>query len=123
MKVEIEAFNTFVYPDILVFCGERKSSGKLTGSLNNPTVVIEILSDSTENKDRKSKFRYYRSLPSFKEYILVDQYKPLIESFYRESDTKWDIRTIQGIHETVKLNSLGISIPLEDIYDGVAFKK
>jgi len=122
MKVEVKAYNAYVYPDIFVFCGHHTNSGKVKDAIGNPKVIIEVLSDSTESKDRNSKFMYYRSLPSFEEYIMVNQKSATVETFYRESNTKWDIRTIQGLSEHVAIRSLNVSLAMGDIYEGIVFK-
>ncbi|MFK7899565.1 MAG: Uma2 family endonuclease [Cyclobacteriaceae bacterium] len=121
VKVEVEQFNAYVYPDVFVVCDSYKSSGKMEHVIANPKLIVEVLSDSTQERDKTEKFMYYRSLNSFQEYILVSQKSPIVELFYKESETKWDIRTFQGLDSVIDVKSLGIKISLEDIYEGIDF--
>ncbi|MEO0474226.1 MAG: Uma2 family endonuclease, partial [Bacteroidota bacterium] len=75
-KIRVDSGNRFVYPDALVVCGEIESSQYDPNSITNPILVVEVLSDSTEKYDQGEKFRIYRNLPSFKEYVLIDQKRP-----------------------------------------------
>ena len=121
MKVEIKEYNSYVYPDILVFCGQHTNTGMIKDSISNPKLIVEVLSDSTELNDRKGKFSYYKSLPSFEEYILIRQKPALIDTYFRDENDMWVIGGVQKIEDNLHLRSLDISIPMEDIYEGVSF--
>jgi len=84
-------------------------------------VVIEVLSKTTEAYDRGRKFEFYRDVASMQEYVLVSQREPVIETFRRNGHGQWAIATERGLEASLKLESLNISIPLLDIYDGIAF--
>ena len=89
VRIFIESTDSFVYPDGMVICGPIETSEKDQNSVANPVLIIEVLSKSTESYDRGDKFHKYCSLPSFKEYVLIDQYKPVIDVLYRADSTYW----------------------------------
>jgi len=120
-KLHLAPHPKFVYPDAMVVCGDLKRSEWYAEAILNPVVIIEVLSTSTESYDRGDKFYFYRHIESLKEYILIDQYKPLIEKFTRESEL-WDIARITGMDNAFDIEFLGISISLELIYRNVAFE-
>ena len=107
---------------MLVVCGERKFHDKYSDVLLNPNVIIEVLSKSTEAFDRGEKFIRYRTwLPSLTNYILVSQDKPMIEHYRRQSDGEWVLSTLDGLGAALKIESIGCSLKLSDVYDGVQF--
>jgi len=120
MRVLVQGNNTYAYPDITVVCGEQRYSDTLADTLTNPTVLIEILSPSTAQYDRTVKFIKYRRLPSLREYVLVHQDARRIEHFVRYDDI-WVDGEAQGEAAALELASVGITLPLADIYDRVPF--
>jgi Uma2 family endonuclease len=112
----------YSYPDVLVVCGERQFHDKYRDVLLNPTAIIEVLSKSTESFDRGEKFIRYRTwLPTLTDYILVSQDKPMIEHYRRQSDGEWILSTLNGLDASLKIESIGCSLKLSDVYDGVQF--
>ena len=112
----------YSYPDVLVVCGERKFHDKYHDVLLNPNVIIEVLSKTTEAFDRGEKFIRYRTwLPSLTDYILVSQDKPVIEHFRRQPNDEWVLSTLDRLDETLRIESIGCSLKLSDVYDGVQF--
>jgi len=107
------------YPDVAVVCGKLALADEHQDAYTNPAVVVEVLSPSSENYDRGEKFRRYRTLASLKDYILVNQRSVLVEHFTREPDNKWSLRDYQSLDEELRLESIGISIPLALIYEDV----
>jgi Uma2 family endonuclease len=85
IKIWIEEKDLFTYPDVIVVCGEPEFYQDRDDTITNPIIIIEVLSDSTKNYDRIEKFEFYRTLPSFEEYILIDQYRVHVEHFCLES--------------------------------------
>lgn len=116
IKVFIETANSFVFPDGMVVCGEMEHPTHDANAITNPVLVIEVLSDSTANYDRGEKFRKYCSLPSFKEYVLIDQHQPIIDILYRAKKTTWEMNTIIGLDKSIYLKSIDAEIKMEDIY-------
>ena len=121
VKLHVLASNKFLYPDCMVICGKIKTSEKDENSVTNPSVIIEVLSESTENYDRGAKFHAYRSIKSVQEYILIDQYRASVEIFSKKGDL-WKIEQLQGMEKTLVITSLGISISMKDIYESIDFK-
>ncbi len=110
----------YTYPDLSVVCGEQQFTDTHGDTLVNPTVLFEILSPSTANYDRTVKFGQYRRLPSLREYILVHQDAPRVERFERYDDV-WATYECARLTDTLELSSLGISLPLSALYEGIAF--
>jgi Uma2 family endonuclease len=123
MKVWIKEKELFAYPDIIVVCGEPEFYPDRDDTIMNPLVIIEVLSDSTKNYDRIEKFEFYRTLPTFQEYILVDQYKIHIEHFYQESKGKWIFTEYNHIDDVLNFEKIDLKMSLKDIYYRVEFKK
>ncbi len=93
----------FSYPDLVVICSEPEYHDKHKDIVLNPQVIIEILSESTENFDRTSKFTRYRMFnPTLSDYILVSQDKPLVEHFIRQTDDSWKVFIYYGLKEVLK---------------------
>ena len=88
-KVYIADYDKSVYPDVSVYCNTPSFYKNRKSVLTNPTLVVEVLSDSTEAYDRGKKFTQYRSLPSFKEYVLINQYQAKVETWYKQEDRKF----------------------------------
>lgn len=119
LKVFIEAYNHGVFSDAMVICDEPEMYKNRNDIIVNPSLVVEVLSKSTESYDRGEKFLKYRSLPSFKEYVLISADKYLVESFYRESSSLWQMRTAIGLEAEIHLFSINKTIALKDIYENV----
>ena len=116
VKIHIEQANSFVYPDAMVICGEIQTYENDQHSVINPKLIIEVLSKSTESYDRGDKFHKYCSLESFCEYILIDQYKPVIDTLYRADTKYWKMLTTIGLDQSIYIHSLDCHIKMEDIY-------
>lgn len=120
-KVYIESENVGVYPDALVVCEEPEFWQGREDLVVNPLLVVEVLSRSTASFDKSGKFLLYEQLPSFREYVLVEQNYSRVESWFRTAEHSWD-KTVQGeIDGFIQLRSVGVSIPLAEIYEHVSF--
>lgn len=120
MAISISEYNRYVYPDISFVCGEDEYQDEKRIFLKNPTLIIEILSPTTRQLDRGEKFLWYRSLPSFKEYLLINSESVNVESWYKESDNLWRIQSANHLDQSIQLYALGQSLALADIYRRVA---
>ncbi len=115
---------SFSYPDLTIVCGEPQFTDAHVDTLTNPIVLVEILSPSTAQYDRAGKFGQYRRLPSLREYVLVHQDTGRVERFERHTDyneDNWSASEYNGLNAVLELVSVGVSVPLRDLYDGVAF--
>jgi Uma2 family endonuclease len=123
MRVRLATEDRYVYPDASVVCGEPKFDALDANqtTIINPKVVVEVLSESTEGYDRGPKFTAYRDLESLDEYVLVSQDRPLIETFLRQRDGTWSFAAWQGIEAVASLRSLGVQLPLAELYTGLTF--
>ena len=121
LKVHIQAADAFVYPDVSIVCGEVNFHENNQHTILNPTVIFEVLSESTERFDRGSKFRKYQTIPSLKEYVLVDQWELQIDIFRPSSDGKWEWEGFSGLESFAHLESLGIKLLLKNVYYRVEF--
>lgn len=109
----------YLYADVTVVCGEPVMADDHDDNLTNPAVIFEVLSPSTEKYDRRLKFQRYRSLDSLKDYILVNQKEVRIEQFTRRPDGIWTLRDYQCPDEELKIDSIGVAIPVSRIYERV----
>lgn len=116
LKVRSEEYNAFLYPDAFVICGEEQYYNDRKDIVTNPILIIEVLSESSAWYDQPEKFRKYRSIPSFKEYILIDQEQASIEGFYRETKDYWRIQSVRGLEDRLYLHSIDCTLALTDIY-------
>jgi Uma2 family endonuclease len=115
--------DTYTYPDIAVACSEPRFAEKYKNTLINPTVLIEVLSPSTEYHGRGLKFRRYRQLESLKEYVLVSQDLALVETYVRQPSGSWLLSEFSGIDAVATFESLDCKIPLTEIYHQVEFSE
>jgi Uma2 family endonuclease len=119
MRVHLPNFN-YVYPDIAIVCGERQLEDDQLDTLLNPTLIIEVLSPSTEQYDRGKKFERYRALESLQEYLLVSQEQAHIERYVRQ-EAGWLLTEAKGLEAVIELSSIGCTLALADVYDKIAF--
>lgn len=122
MKIYIPSVGTFVYPDAVVVCRQPEFYQGRRDIITNPLLIVEVLSPSTQGHDRGPKFFDYRSIPTFKEYLLVGQDRPHIVSFYREQEHTWAEREAEGLEVSLLLKSVGCELPLGKVFKGVNFE-
>ena len=116
MRVQVDPVASFTYPDVVVVCGEPRFRGDLAqDTLENPTLLFEILSPSTELIDRNRNLQQYLQLESLQGYFLVAQDKPLIEAYLLHGND-WLYREYAGADSTMVVESLGCRIPLRELY-------
>ncbi|MEM6376621.1 MAG: Uma2 family endonuclease [Bacteroidota bacterium] len=121
VKLHIAAMNKYVYPDAMVVCKELERSNEMVDAVTNPSIIVEVLFKSTESYDRGDKFYFYRQIPSFQVYILINQYQPQVEIYTRKSDL-WKIQRVFGLDQSFELPTLNISLNLSNLYEGINFK-
>lgn len=116
LKVHLKTINNYVYPDVMVVCDKFQYAKNRKDAIENPVLVIEVLSNSTGAYDRSAKFAKYRTLPSLREYVLVNQYVPKVESWYKVEENVWRISNAVGLESSIYLFSIDCTISLTDIY-------
>lgn len=119
LRIFIPEDLAFVYPDLAVICGQREVTSIDGLSVLNPVVVVEVLSPSTAAFDRTWKFQRYATLPSLKEYVLVEQTTAMVHVFLRTPENKWLLSGYYSLDKEVRLESLQFSVPMAYIYEGV----
>ncbi|MGC9528372.1 MAG: Uma2 family endonuclease [Limnospira sp.] len=123
VKVWIPRYRQYTYPDVMVIRGEPVYAGKGKTTVMNPSVVAEVLSKSTQNYDQGDKFKYYRSTPEMKEYILIDPKQFYVMQFVKNSVGQWVLTEYEGEDNLLKFDSVEFEIPFGDLYEGVDFTK
>ncbi len=118
LKLRVEAANAFFYPDVMVSCDPLDHAAELY--IEHPTLIAEVLSDSTAAFDRGDKFAAYRTLPSLEEYVLVDIPSRRVESFRRASDGEWLLHVYAPDTEACRFSSLDVSVPLAEVFEHLA---
>ncbi|MFM9886409.1 MAG: Uma2 family endonuclease [Burkholderiales bacterium] len=117
IKLEVAAANAYFYPDVMVTCDAADLKADL--AMHAPTLVVEVLSPSTASYDRGEKFRAYRQIESLREYTLIDPDKQMVDGFRREAGGRWVVLEFPT-DAAIQLSSLGIEIPWQAVFDGVA---
>ena len=121
LRIQIPANSLYTYPDISIICGEIESTDDKFDTAVNPAVIIEILSPSTRDYDKGSKFTLYRDIETLKEYILVDSTNISVEKFIRNADNSWQLTEYKLLTDVFSISTVDLKITLSDIYEGVKF--
>jgi Uma2 family endonuclease len=122
VKVWIPKYRKATYPDVMVIEGEPEQYDNRTDTLLNPRLIIEVLSKSTEDYDQGDKFKFYRSIPSLQEYLLISQYEIDIQHYTKTEGGFWIYRTYETLEETIALTSINTDISVASIYEGIVFE-
>ena len=121
LRVRVESANRDFYPDAAVVCGEERYETEKRTALVNPTLLVEVLSASTERFDRGKKFAFYRQIPSLREYVLVAQDRASVEVFRKGEGGRWTLfEPDEG--GAIELASVGAVLRLADVYENVDFE-
>ena len=124
MRVRIPRSPSYKYPDVTILCGKSQFEDTHKDTLLNPTVIIEVLSPSTEAYDRGTKFQEYRKIESLQEYILISQDKIWIEHYVRqEASPFWTFSDAGELDASLELTSVGCTLSLAEVYDKVEFEE
>lgn len=113
----------YTYPDVIVVCGAPCFDEKEGDTLLNPTVIVEVLSDSTKDYERGRKFEQYRALECCAEYLLIAQDKHHVEHYMRQPDGRWVLSETNRPEDAITLASIGCDLPLAEIYDKVGLSR
>jgi Uma2 family endonuclease len=118
-RLWIPGVEFYTYPDGMVIVDPVALKPGRSDTVTNPLLLVEVLSDSTEKYDRGDKFEAYRTLPSLQEYLLIDQHRPHLEQYVRQSDRQWLFIEHGGLEAQVALASVPVTLSLRDLYQGV----
>lgn len=121
MRMHIPENTLFTYPDISIYCGDPIEINEDT--VIHPTIIIEILSKTTRNYDRGTKFKLYRDIPTLKEYILIDTETIGVKSWRINAHNQWQPEEYKTLQEIMEIPSAGISLSMQDIYRGTRLAK
>lgn len=121
LRVRVDA-GRYAYPDVIVVCGRAELAPDGHDNLINPTTIVEVLSPSTEARDRGEKWSRYRQIPSLQQYVLVSQSRPWIEVFTRNGDV-WTYTDAQGLESSLHLEAIGVTLALGEVYGRVTFEE
>jgi Uma2 family endonuclease len=123
VRLWIPRYRQYTYPDVMVIQGQPVYTGTSTTTVMNPLLIAEVLSKSTRNYDQGNQFLYYRSIPEFKEYILVDQYQYHVMHYVKSDDSKWIFNEIEDESATLSLSTVEFQIQLNELYEQVNFSE
>jgi Uma2 family endonuclease len=119
MRVRVSATGLYTYPDVVVVCGERRFLDERRDTLLNPSLLVEVLSPSTEAFDRGRKFEHYRSIESLNEYLLVASDRVHVDLYTRQPDGRWLLTSASRLEDSLDLQSIGCRLALADLYEKV----
>jgi len=123
MRVKVTSTGLYTYPDVVVVCGEPQFEDEYVDTLLNPTLLVEVLSQSTERYDRIAKSSYYRTLDSLAEQLLVAQDEVRLEQYVKQANGQWLLFECSSLDKIVDLPSIGCTLALRDVYDKVSMDK
>jgi Uma2 family endonuclease len=123
MRIRVSTKGNYTYPDVSVVCGQPMFLDDKKDTLLNPTLIVEVLSPSTERYDRGAKFRHYQSIDFFRQYVLIVQDAPQIECYTRDDDGKWIYTVAIGLDSTIELTAIGCTLALKDVYENIVFEE
>lgn len=119
MRVQVEETGLYTYPDLVVVCGEPQFADRENDTLLNPTLIVEVLSPTTEDYDRGRKFAHYRTIPTLGTYVVIAQDRRWAEKAERQPSQTWLFTECRDLEATLELPAIGLVLPLADIYAGV----
>jgi Uma2 family endonuclease len=122
-RIQIETNTLFTYPDVSIICGDVITRNNDDYNVLNPTVIIEVLSHSTKNYDRGEKFKLYRSIPTLKEYVLVDSESIHVEIFRLNASRHWELEEFNDDAENIFIQAIDTSLSVEEICEGTQLLK
>lgn len=120
LRVKVPRTESYFYPDIVVVCGEPQAEDNIFDTLVNPTLIVEVLSASTETYDRDEKFTHYRQIDTLQEYILISQDSVEVVQYCRQ-EPEWVATKFRTLEDVMPLISIGCELPLRHIYRRVKF--
>lgn len=115
--------NLYAYPDVMVVSRPIARQTGRNDTITNPIMIAEVLSKSTKGYDRDEKFSAYRTIPTFQEYLLIDQYTPHVEQYSKTEAQKWIFSEYNGMESRIALESVAFEMSLAELYEGIEFER
>jgi len=116
MRVTTPSYDSYMYPDASIVCGDPQLEDDQFDTLLNPSVIFEILSPSTRSIDKGRKFFFYQQIPSLKEYIMIDSLKRFIQVARKQADDSWKFENMDETHTSLHIQTINFQLPLSEIY-------
>lgn len=113
--------NIYTYPDVMVMRKPPSLQAGRSDTVVDPILIVEILSKSTQGYDRGDKFEAYRTSEMFQEYVLIDQYRPYVDHYVKQSEDEWLLRSYSGLDASFTLSSVSVDVALAELYEAIAF--
>ncbi|MEG4458084.1 Uma2 family endonuclease [Microcoleus sp. N9_A1] len=123
VRLWVPKVRLYTYPDVMVILGKPEYHNNRTDMITNPQVIVEVLSKSTKNYDRGDKFKLYKTIPSFREYILIDQTQINVEQYSKTENKRWLYSEYDEEDTALVFNSFELEVPLSDVYEQVNFEE
>jgi Uma2 family endonuclease len=121
LKIYVREIDTVLHPDLSVICGPLEVDPSTPTLVENPTLILEVLSKSTSKYDRSGKFFKYRMIPSLQTFVMIQQSEPSVTVAFKSPIGQWDFTDYFGLEATVELRPLGVSITMKQIYEWIEF--
>lgn len=122
MRLLVKKNGLYTYPDVMIVCGRLEFATGRTDTLTNPTVIIEVLSESTQAYDRGAKFELYRALDTLQDYVLIDQSRVHVEYFHKLEDGRWVLAEFNELDGVLLLESVEVELSLSQVYQRVEWE-
>lgn len=120
-RLWVPQFNNYTYPDLMVVARPIELQSGRRDTITNPVLIAEVLSKSTKAYDRDEKFAAYRSIPSFQEYLLIDQYRLQVQQYSKTDANKWIFSEYSCAGDRVSLTSIPVEFSVADLYENIDF--
>ena len=123
-RVHVPATGLYTYPDVVLACGERRyKTDQPPSSLLNPTVIVEVTSDTTEDFDRGKKFLHYQSIAELRDYVIVSHLESRVDHYRRSENGEWILASHTTGEARITLSGIEGSFSVADLYDGVDLRE
>ncbi len=119
LRVRVGSTGLYTYPDLVAYCGEPQLLDQHMDTLLNPTLIVEVLSPSTEIYDRTRKWEQYQSIDALREYLLISSDRVHVDLFTRQPNGRWQVSSASRLEDTLELASVGCTLRVCDLYDKV----
>jgi Uma2 family endonuclease len=123
MRIKVLRTGLNTYPDVTIVCGQPQFTDAIHDTLTNPTIIVEILSASTERYDRGLKFENYRTIETLRDYLLIAQDHYHVEHYARQANGQWLLSEATQLENAIDLQSIECTLRLEDVYEKVELER